>query len=151
KNNHFNATGNVDFVVQTIPPLKAGRSTATPAYFDGHVYFGGWTTNLTAFALTNGLLFSNAVFISSRSSRIPGSTPSVSANGTSNGIIWALHMGNPGILVAHNATNLTNEIYSTTQAAGNRDGVTNGVKFTLPTVANGKVYIGSQFSVYAFG
>src|SRR5262249_42363739 len=60
-------------------------------------------------------------------------------------------MGNPSVLVAHNATNLTNEIYDTTQAAANRDALTNGVKFTVPTVANGKVYAGSQYSVYAFG
>src|SRR5207249_6989057 len=100
---------------------------------------------------TNGLLSTNAVSMGSRRYIFPGATPSISANGTNNGIIWALHMGNPGILVAHNATNLTNEIYNTTQAAGNRDGLTNGVKFTLPIVANGKVYVGSQFSVYVLG
>jgi hypothetical protein len=150
-NNHFNATGTVDYVVQTIPPFKAGRLTGTPAYFNGRVYFGGWTTNMTAFALNNGLLSSSAVSIGPRRTGFPGSTPSVSASGTSNGIVWALFMGNPGVLVAHNATNLINEIYNTTQAAGNRDALTNGVKFTVPTVANGKVYVGSQYSVYAFG
>ena len=150
-NTHFNATGTVDFVVQTIPPFKAGRLTGTPAYFNGRVYFGGWTTNMTAFALSNGLLSTSAVSIGPRRTGFPGSTPVVSANGTSNGVVWALFMGSPGVLVAHNATNLTNEIYNTTQAAGNRDTLSNGVKFTVPTVANGKVYVGSQFSVYALG
>jgi hypothetical protein len=87
----------------------------------------------------------------SRRYTFPGTTPVVSANGTTKGIIWALQMANPGVLVAHNATNLTNEIYNSSQAAGNRDTLTNGVKFTLPTVANGKVYIGSQYSVFVFG
>lgn len=150
-NNHFNATGTVDFVAQTIPPFKAGRLTGTPAYFNGRVYFGGWTTNMTAFALSNGLLSANSVSIGPRRTGFPGSTPVVSANGTNNGVVWALFMGNPGVLVAHNATNLTNEIYNTAQAAANRDALTNGVKFTVPTVANGKVYVGSQYSVYAYG
>jgi hypothetical protein len=148
---HYNATGSVDYVVQIVPAFKAGRLTATPAYFNNRVYFGGWTTNMTAFTLSNGSLSANAFSIGPRKTGFPGSTPVVSGNGTNNGVVWALFMGNPGILVAHNATNLTNEIYNTTMAAGNRDSITNGVKFTVPIVANGKVYFGSQYSTYVFG
>jgi hypothetical protein len=156
-NNHYNATGTNDFVVQTLPVSKAGRLTSTPAYFNGWVYCGGWpnggSQTITAFSLTNGLLTTNPISKGTRTYGFPGSTPAISANGTSNGIVWALKMGttgNPGILLAHNATNLTNEIYNSTQVT-NRDGLTNGVKFTVPIIANGKVYAGSQFSVYAFG
>jgi hypothetical protein len=150
-NNHYNSTGTVDNVAQIISAGSAGRSTGTPAYFNGWVYYGRWTAKLAAFALNNGVLSANPVSAGSRSYSFPGTTPVVSANGTSNGIIWALQMANPGVLVAHNATNLTNEIYNSTLAAGNRDALTNGVKFTVPTVANGKVYVGSQYSVYGFG
>src|SRR5258705_3002192 len=106
---------------------------------------------MRAFSMSNGLLSTNPVSVSTLTNTFPGQTPSISANGTSNGIVWLLKMGNPGKLFAYNATNLTNEIYNSTQAPAGRDALTNGVKFTLPTVANGKVYVGSQFSVYVFG
>lgn len=147
-NNHFNAGGTNDAVLQAITGAT-GRSTGTPAYFNGWVYYGGWTHGLTAFKLNNGLLPTTATATSSRSYAIPGCTPSISANGASNGIVWALQLASPGILSAYNATNLS-EIYNSGQLVS-RDGLTNGVKFSVPTVVNGKVYIGSQFAVYGFG
>ena len=77
----------------------------------------------------------------------------MSANGTNNGIIWAIaHSNNiPAILTAYNPTNLTNEIYNSAQAAGNRDQMAVGVKFAVPTVANGKVYAAGRTSVTFFG
>ena len=155
-NNHFNSTGTVDHIVQTLPIGKPGRLTATPAWFNGWVYFGGWSNangqiTLRAFSMSNGLLSANPVSVSTLTNGFPGQTPGISANGTNNGILWGLKMANPGYLFAYNATNLTNQIYNSTQAPGNRDRLTNGVKFTVPTVVNGKVYVGSQYSVYAFG
>ena len=155
-NNHFNSTSSVDHIVQTLPIGKPGRMTASPTYFNGLVYFGGWSNangliTLRAFSLTNGLLSTNPVSVSTLTNGFPGQTPSISAKGTSNGILWGLKMASPGYLFAYDAANLTNQIYNSKQAAGNRDGLTNGVKFTSPIIANGKVYIGSQFSVYGFG
>ncbi len=147
-NNHFNAGATNDAVLQVIADAT-GRSTGTPAYFNGWVYYGGWTHGLTGFKLNNGLLPPSATATGSRSYAIPGCTPSISANGTSNGIVWALQLASPGILSAYNATNLS-EIYHSGQNS-TRDGMTNGVKFAVPTVVNGKVYVGSQFSVYGFG
>ena len=154
-NNHYNSTSSFDHVVQTLPVSAAGRLTSTPTFLNGWVYFGGWpnggSQTVKGFALNNGVFGSSAASSGSRTLSFPGLTPAASANGTNNGIIWGLKMGSPGILFACNATNLTTEIYNTTQAASNRDGLTNGIKFTVPIIANGKVYVGSQFSVYAFG
>jgi hypothetical protein len=142
-NNHYNAGGSTDAIVQTLDVSKAGRLTSTPAYYNGWVYFGGWpnggTQTLRAFPLNNGLFSTTAASQSTRTLSFPGETPVISANSTSNGIVWAIKMGSPGILIAYNATNLTNEIFNTTQAPANRDALTNGIKFTLPIVAIGKV------------
>jgi hypothetical protein len=79
----------------------------------------------------------------------PGTTPSVSANGTTNGIVWAIENGG-AVLYAYDAANLTNELYNSNQAANNRDHFS-GNKFITPMVANGKVYVGTQTSVAVFG
>jgi hypothetical protein len=89
----------------------------------------------------------------------PGATPSISANGTTNGILWAIdssQYGDPGpgpgpaVLHAINPSNVAHEYYNSTQA-GSRDKAGNAVKFAVPTIANGKVYIGTQTEVDAYG
>jgi hypothetical protein len=149
-NNHYNGTGTVDFVVQTIPG-QIGSCFGTPVYFNGWVYFAGNGNRLKAFALTNGIFNTNPVSTGPRNFTIMGATPVVSANGTNNGIIWAMANASPAILVASNPTNLTTEMYNTSQAALNRDRLANGVKFTLPIVANGKVFAGNQRQVSVLG
>ena len=154
-NNHYNTLNSSDLVVQTLGTNKAGRLTSTPAYFNGWLYFGGWpnggTQTLKAFALTNGLFITNAVSVSTLTNSFPGQTPAISANGNSNGIVWAMKSGATGILYAFAATNLTNTLYTSSQASGNRDVLTTGIKFALPVVANGKVYVGSSNQVSVFG
>lgn len=86
----------------------------------------------------------------------PGASPAISALGTSNGILWAIDSsafssGGPAVLLAFDASNLSNQLYDTTQAAGNRDQAGPGVKFTVPTVANGRVYVGTQGEVDVYG
>lgn len=83
----------------------------------------------------------------------PGTTPSVSANGTQNGIIWALEssMSAAAVLHAYDATNLAHELYNSGQAANGRDSYGNGNKYITPLVVNGKVYIGTQTGVVVFG
>jgi hypothetical protein len=154
-NGHFDSTNFYDFVVQTnIGMIKP--SFDTPAYFNNRIYYGAEGDSMKIFLVTNGLLSTTAVSTSSKTFPNKGSTPSVSANGTNNGIVWALQMpsialGAAGTLVAYNATNFTTELYNSTQAAGNRDQLGAGVKFAVPTVADGEVFVGSSNSVSVFG
>jgi hypothetical protein len=148
-NNHYNSGGSSDAVVQTVS--LGGGIYATPAYFNRAIYCAGEGDVLAAFTLSNGSLSSGATSVSARRFALRGATPSVSAHGASNGIIWALQIGTPTVLAAYNATNLALEIYNSTQAAGNRDGLTNGIKFSVPTVANGKVYVGGPSALSVFG
>ncbi len=81
----------------------------------------------------------------------PGTAPSVSANGTSTGIVWAHENSNPAVLHAYDAANLAHEIYNSNQAAGNRDLFGAGNKFITPTIADGKVFVGTTNTVAVFG
>jgi hypothetical protein len=154
-NSHYNATGTTDAVVQTVEGQLSGVFD-TPAYFNGRIYYAssGSQSRLKSFIMTNGLFLTTPSSTSTRSYMFPAPTPVVSANGTNNGIIWAVAFtgaASPAVLVAYNPTNLTNELYNTTQAAGSRDVLPNGVKFAAPIVANGKVYVGGQRAVTVLG
>jgi hypothetical protein len=85
-----------------------------------------------------------------------GATPVLSANGTSNAILWLIDAsgaaaGTPAILRAYDANNLSNEIYSSPASASSADAAGPAVKFTVPTVANGKVYVGTQTELDVYG
>ncbi len=76
----------------------------------------------------------------------------MSANGNANGIVWGLdNASSSHWLHAYDATNLAKELYNASQAPNNRDNAGAAVKFTVPTIANGKVYVGSKSSVSIFG
>jgi hypothetical protein len=83
----------------------------------------------------------------------PGATPGISANGTQNGIVWALESstGSAAVLHAYDATNLAHELYNSGQAANGRDSFGNGNKFITPMIVNGKVYVGTPNGVAMFG
>jgi hypothetical protein len=121
-----------------------------PSYFNNTVYYGAVGDHLKAFPIANAQLAQTPSSQSPTSFAYPGTTPSISANGTTNGIVWAVENGSTGILHAYNATNLTNELYNSNQAANNRDQFSDN-KFVTPMVANGKVYVGTPNSVVVFG
>lgn len=139
---------NADHVVQEFQGI--GAQFGMPAYFNGRVYFGGVGDHLKAFALANGLLGTTPDSQSGNPFGYPGTTPSISANGTTGGIVWAIENGNPAVLHAYDATNVATELYNSNQA-GTRDQLDQGVKFTVPTIANGKVYVGTATTLTVFG
>ena len=154
-NNHYDRTNVFDFIVQTNLG-QIGASFDTPAYFNGRIYYAAQSDNLKAIAVTNGALNRSAILTdTARTYSNKGATPSISANGTNNGIVWAIQMpstlGAAGTLVACNATNFTTELYTSGQASGNRDLLGAGVKFNVPTVADGKVIVGTSNSFSVFG
>jgi hypothetical protein len=146
-------SNSINNVVQTV---NLGNSIfATPVFWQNNLYVAGvgplkqFTFNSST-GKFNGAPFSQ----SSTSYRFPGSTPSESSNASANGIIWALDNGlyctpqSPGcgatVLHAYDATNLATELWNSSQAAANRDVAGHAVKFTVPTIANGKVYVGTR-------
>lgn len=146
-------SGSANNVVQTV---NLGNSIlATPVFWLNNLYIAGvGPLKQFAFNSTTGK-FNGAPFSqSSTSYGFPGATPSVSSNGATNGIIWALDNSlyctpqSPGcgatVLHAYDATDLTTELWNSSQAAANRDGAGHAIKFTVPTVANGKVYVGTR-------
>lgn len=127
---------------------------STPAYWNGNVYYWGQFDYLKSFALVDGLL-STAPTESSEEYKYPGATPSISANGTSQGIVWSVETDaylNPGpsILMAHSASNVATTLYSSDTNTA-RDSAGNAVKFAVPTVVNGKVYVSTASEVDIYG
>jgi hypothetical protein len=78
-------------------------------------------------------------------------TPSISANGTSNAILWAAENANAAVLHAYDAGNLATELYNSNQASNGRDHFGAGNKFITPMIVNGKVYVGTTTGVGVFG
>ena len=121
-----------------------------PAYFNGHLYFAPQNGNLFAFQFSKAKLQTPPVSSTSATFTYPGATPSISANGSSNAIVWVTENTNPAVLHAYDAADLSSELYNSNQA-GTRDHFGAGNKFITPTIANGKVYVGTTNGVGAFG
>lgn len=124
---------------------------SSPAYFNNTVYYGAVGDHLKAFAIANAQLGSSPASQTSLAFPYPGATPSISANGTNNAILWAAENSNPAVLHAYDATNLANELYNSNQASGGRDHFGAGNKFITPAVINGKVYVGTTTGIGVFG
>ena len=146
----FNSTDN-SRVYQDLPSALAGAVFSMPAYFNGVIYYGAVGDNLKAFPIANALLASTPSSQSANAFAFPGTTPSISANGTSGGIVWAAENSDPAVLHAYDATNLAHELYNSNQAASGRDHFGTGNKFITPTIAHGKVYVGTTNGVGVFG
>ena len=143
----FNTSANM--IYQEITNALGGGIFSTPAYFNGFVYLGAVGDHIKAFAMNHAKLSTAPQFQTTRVFPYPGATPSISANGTHNAILWAVANSNPAVLYAFDATNLT-ELYDSSQAGG-RDHFGSGNKFISPTVVNGKVYVGTTNGVGVFG
>jgi hypothetical protein len=142
-------------IVQSFPGGACGPGTCamfgTPAYFNNRVYTVAVRDSLKAYSLTGGHLFLSAQ--STNTFRFPGATPAISANGSNAGIVWALETngsGAPAVLRAYSAADVSIELYDSTQNSL-RDDPGPAVKFTVPTIADGKVYVGAQGQLSVFG
>jgi len=129
---------------------------SAPAYWNGNLYYYADGDSLKQFAMTNGKLSSTPSFQSNRRSKFSGGTPTVSANGTQNGIVWLVETrawnagGTRAVLRAYDALNVGSELYSSNENPG-RDQAGIALRFTIPTVANGRVYIGGAKSISVYG
>jgi hypothetical protein len=121
---------------------------STPAYWSGHLYVSGVNDSVKEFTLSKGKL-TGPTSRSSQAFGYPGATPTVSANGSSNGIVWVVEPSK-AILHAYDATNLANELYNSNQNS-RRDALGSNVKFAPVTVVNGKVYVGTRTSLVTYG
>jgi hypothetical protein len=144
----FNSNSNNNY--QTLNGVLPGGIWSTPAYFNGTLYYGDVSGTLKAFAISSAKLAAAPQSQSSTQFTYPGTAPSVSANGTTNGIVWAHENTSPAVLHAYDATNLAHELYNSSQAAGNRDQFGAGNKYITPTVADGKVFVGTANAVAVF-
>jgi len=149
-------------IVQELPSAT-GNMFATPAFWNNNVYFGGVGDDLKAYSFNQagtGLLSNTWTSRSPTGFGFPGTTPSVSAHPSLSGtaIVWALNTANngtegttsaPAVLHAYDATNLATELWNSSKVAGDAAG--NAVKFTVPTIANGKVYVGESGTVTVYG
>lgn len=158
----------VDHVVQELPPQTTGSLFGSMAYWTDatgtgpYIYVGGFHDHLRAFRLNNGLLSTQSVSQSAETFGFSGATPSISSNGTTpgTGIVWVIgpstcdfpgcDPAGPGSLHAYDATDLGHELYNSELNPG-RDRVDSYVKFSVPTVANGRVFVGTKTSLDIYG
>lgn len=136
---------------EDMPGVLPGGIWSSPAYFQGTVYYGDVGGTLKAFGLNHALLGMTPTSQTTMSFGYPGTSPAVSANGSTNGIVWAVENAQPAVLHAYAAGNLATELYNSNQAANGRDQFGSGNKFMTPTIANGKVYVGTPTGVAVFG
>ena len=153
-------SGSDSQIVQALVGAVQGQ-WSSPAYFNGFLYFiacqnqGGGSDVIKQFAINGTSITTTPVAQGSTAYTYPGATPTVSANGTNNGIVWAIQSSaygssGPAVLHAFNATNVAQEFYNSSQNLA-RDNPGAAVLFTVPAVANGKVYVGGQYVMSVFG
>ena len=139
-------------IYQEIDHVLTGPVFSMPAYFNNTVYFAAVNDTMKAFSISNAKLVSTPASKTSAHFAYPGATPSISANGTANGIVWAVEArgSEAGILHAYDAGNLANELYSSSGRTHSRDAFSDN-KFITPMIANGRVFVGTLTGVAVFG
>ena len=158
-------SGDDSQIIQSIQHAIGGdsedRNFSTPALWKNNLYWQGVDDVLKVFRLGNGRLSAEPVALSTTTFGFPGATPSISANQSSGSIVWTLEAvthvsggdyqsAGPAVLHAYDASNVSRELYNSTQA-GSRDVLGLSVKFAVPTIANGRVYIGTVGELDVFG
>ncbi len=151
RNNLGKFNSGTNAIYQDLQGALSGGVFSTPAWFNGKLYYGAVGDRLKAFTFTAGAFPGAPSSQTATSFGYPGTTPSISANGASNAIAWAAENTGTAVLHAYDATDLSKELYNSNQAANGRDHFGSGNKFIVPTIANGKVYVGTTNGVGVFG
>jgi outer membrane protein assembly factor BamB len=136
---------------QELPGALGGQVFASPAWFNGTVYYGAVGDRIRGFNVSAAMLQPQAASTTDNFYEYPGATPAISANGTDNAILWAVENADPAVLHAYDATNLAIELYNSNQAGSGRDMLGPGNKYITPTIADGRVIVGTTNSVAIFG
>ena len=144
----FNPDGDSQ-IVQSIEGA-VGAAFGGPAYFNGTLYFSAAHDRIKAFSVSGAHIETSPVSQSTLVFDYPGAIPAISANGSSNGIVWVVESDYGGTLHAYDASNLANELYNT-QMNRSRDVLGSFVRFSVPTIANGRVYVGTGAALVVFG
>lgn len=134
-------------------PNAVGGTWSSPAFFNNTIYFFGSGDVLNAFPISQAFISPTPSAQGPDSFGFPGATPSISAHGTNNGIVWVIETDNygnngPAILHAYDATNVASELYNSDNVNQDPGGA---AKFAVPTIANGKVYAGAQYTLAVYG
>lgn len=155
---HFQPANNSQ-IVQSFSGPRAGL-WGTPALWQNSLYIGGQGDKLTQFTFdpSTGQFNTTASSQSTHVFNYPGTSPSVSSPGASNGIVWAIDVSQfgppaksgPAVLHSYSAANLV-EYWNSSMASGNRDQAGPAVKFVPPTIANGKVYVSTRTEIDVYG
>jgi len=139
-------------IYQELTGSLAGPMFSAPAFASGTIYYGALGDTIKAFPFNSkGMLNANPASTTPSTFRPPGATPSISGNTNKSMILWAVENTNPAVLHAYNAKDLSVELYNSSQAAHSRDHFGNGIKYVVPTIANGKVYVGTTTGVSVLG
>jgi hypothetical protein len=154
------------------PPCVVCGIFTTPAIWEGRLYTSAVRDVVNSYEITNGQVSSTPISASNHKVGYPGASPAVSSNGSQDGVVWIIDASShgtksgmlwqkwqdgialeptlprskkgPAVLYAYDASNLTGELWNSSQAPNNCDQAGDAVKFTVPTVANGRVYVGTQ-------
>jgi hypothetical protein len=142
-------------IVQALPGAIFGGVWGAPAYWNQTLYFSGSGDVVRAFALRGDGLDSAPASASRDTCGYPGCGLSISADGNAGGVLWSLQVGaydvkGPAVLRAYDARDLAHLLYAS-DGQGKRDEAGGAVKFSVPTVFNGRVFVGGAGELTVFG
>jgi hypothetical protein len=146
----FNAQ-NDTALYQELPGVLGGAVFGSPVWFNGTVYYGAVGDRIRGFNVNAAILPPQATSATDNFFEYPGATPAISANDTNDAILWAVENANPAVLHAYDATDLAIELYNSNQADSGRDMLGPGNKYITPTIADGRVIVGTTDSIVIFG
>ncbi len=158
--------GGPDKIVQTLQVNGSGNCITcglftTPSVWGNHLYVGAINDTVKSYSITNAAISVQPTSQSAETYGYPGTNPVISAAGTGGAVVWSVDTNangttttgsspaGPAILRAYDATNLATRLWSSNASAADAAGL--AVKFVVPTVANGRVYLGSQAELTVYG